>query len=210
MDHKALYPDRNTAFWRLLSGFSTMFKALFGRKVSTNHAHALYGAVVARARDPKFYSDYGVPDTFDGRFEMLVTHLFLIHHRLKDEDANAREISQLVFDAFINDMDSALREAAVGDQTVPKRIAKMTQVFYGRTGAFEQALAEKNPIPALSSVIDRNLFPDGSAGKMAEKLAHYTFWQFRDLEAKTTTTITQNAEAFIGPLLDAELYHVDR
>ena len=107
-----------------------MFQALFGQKHDLKLAHALYGAVVARARNPRFFERYDIPDTFDGRFEMLVVHLFLLHHRLKDEDPRSRKISQFVFDNFIDDMDASLREAGVGDQTVPKRIAKMTQVFY--------------------------------------------------------------------------------
>ena len=139
-----------------------MFKALFGRNSSGPLAHALYGTVVARARDPLFYTGFGVPDTFDGRFELLTMHLFIVHNRLKDEGSDSRRVSQLIFDAFIDDMDSALREAGVGDQTVPKRIAKMTQVFYGRTGAYEEALNGGNSgdiCNSLAQVISRNMFP---------------------------------------------------
>jgi len=138
-----------------------MFKALFGQNNSTRDAHLIYGAVVARARDGKFFDQFGIPDTFDGRFEMLVMHLFIVHARLKDESPVARKTSQLVFDNFINDMDGALREAGVGDPSVPKRIAKMTQVFYGRTGAYENALAGDQPQSELAKVIARNLYPEG-------------------------------------------------
>ena len=141
-----------------------MFKALLGlatrQKASTRHAARLYGAVVARARDPLFFARFDVPDTFDGRFEALVLHLFLLHHRLKDGSDEARAVSQDVFDAFINDMDAALREAGVGDQTVPKRINKMTRVFYGRTGAMEKAIDAENPIGTMAEVMARNVRPD--------------------------------------------------
>ena len=183
-----------------------MFKALFGRNINNDLAHALYGVVVARARDPQFYVNYRVPDTFDGRFEMLVMHLFLLHNRLKDEDQKSRQISQLVFDAFIDDMDAALREAGVGDQSVPKRISKMTKVFYGRTGAYESALMEEDVAGALSQVIGRNLFPESNAPDEMSHLGAYMAWQARDLERKSADDITQKAAAFEGPLLEGKPY----
>ncbi|MEL6751598.1 MAG: ubiquinol-cytochrome C chaperone family protein, partial [Pseudomonadota bacterium] len=150
-----------------------MFKALRTRRNALRDAHALYGKVVARARDHRFFTAFGVPDTFDGRFEMLTVHLFLLHHRLKDEDAKARETSQCVFDCFIDDMDAALREAAVGDQTVPKRIAKMTRVFYGRTGALEEAMAAEDSHAALEEVLRRNIHPDDQKAPDQSALARY-------------------------------------
>lgn len=195
-----------TATKQLLSGFFAMFKALFGRKHHTRLAHALYGLVVARSRDQKFYSTYSVPDSFDGRFEMLVMHLFMLHHRLKDEDDASRAVSQRVFDAFIDDMDSALREAAVGDQTVPKRIAKMTQVFYGRTGAYENAFQSSDPLRDLKEVIARNLHPDQNPPPDVAPLAAYMLWQYRDLAAKSANTITEDQQIYAGPLLDPENY----
>jgi cytochrome b pre-mRNA-processing protein 3 len=184
-----------------------MFKALFGRNTNYELAHALYGAVVARARDVQFYSRYGVPDSFDGRFEMLVMHLFLLHERLKDEDKASRQVSQLVFDAFLDDMDAALREAAVGDQTVPKRIAKMTQVFYGRAGAYEEALKAQDIKNALESVISRNLFPDGDSNGREKALACYMAWQYQHISNLEPGEIVQSAMVFQGALPE-ETEHV--
>lgn len=150
--------------------------ALFSRK-KEQPSKRLYASLVARARHPAFFLDGGVPDTFDGRFEMMVMHLYLVHARLKDDGPNQRQLSQQVFDAFLDDMDAALREAAVGDQTVPKRIAKMTRVFYGRTGAFDNVLEadidrlEKSK--RLAEVIARNLFPDEEHFAGASVLAGY-------------------------------------
>lgn len=183
-----------------------MFKALFGRNVSVDLAHALYGTVVARARAPRFYEEYQVPDTFDGRFELLIMHLFLLHNRLKDEDHGSRQVSQLVFDAFIDDMDSALREAGVGDQSVPKKIAKMTQVFYGRTGAYEEALKSPDISKALAVVIERNLYPDGGSNGAETDLGNYMAWQVHDLVNKSANDITNNEVVFDGPLLQKVAY----
>ena len=183
-----------------------MFKALFGRNVHADLAHALYGTVVARARDPHFYLNYQVPDTLDGRFELLVMHLFLLHNRLKDEGHGSRQISQLVFDAFIDDMDAALREVGVGDQSVPKKIAKMTQVFYGRTGAYEKALQDQNVVGSLADVIKRNLYPDADSKDAEMDLARYMAWQVRNLADKSADDITQSKAVFAGPLLERAAY----
>ena len=189
------------AFMRFLSGFSVMFKALFGRNVNRDLAQALYGTVVARARNRHFYVEFQVPDTFDGRFEMLVMHLFLLHNRLKEEAEEHRKISQLVFDAFIDDMDAALREAGVGDQTVPKRINKMTRVFYGRTGAYEEALQSEDVSAALAPIIARNLFPDGDSNGAETSLARYMAKQAKELDSLQAEAITHQNQIFQGDLL---------
>lgn len=178
-----------------------MFKALFGRNVNRDLAQALYGSVVARARNRHFYVEFQVPDTFDGRFEMLVMHLFLLHNRLKNEAEEHRKISQLVFDAFIDDMDAALREAGVGDQTVPKRINKMTRVFYGRTGAYEEALAANDVAGALEPIVERNLYPEGNSNGAELKLARYMAGQAAALDAMEAKVITHQNQIFQGDLL---------
>ena len=152
-----------------------MFKALMAKRGKRRSAkalsHALYGAVVARARDPRFYRDMGVPDTFDGRFEMMALHIYLLMGRLGDEKA-PDETAQLLYDAFMDDMAAGLREAGVGDTIVPKRLRKMSRVFYGRAKAWDNACADKDPEAALSAVHLRNLFAGeeiktGSASRLA-------------------------------------------
>ena len=133
-------------------------------------------------------------------------HLFLLHRRLKDEDQDSRRVSQLVFDTFIEDMDRALREAAVGDQTVPKRIGKMTQVFYGRAGAYEKALQERQIVEALSVVIARNLYPDDDPAGREMPLARYMAWQVADLSRKGAGEIVRLCNIFEGPLLGEDAY----
>ena len=180
--------------------FFAMFKALFGSSVNKDLAHALYGAVVARSRDPRFYSHFGVPDTLDGRFELLVMHLYVLHDRLKNEKRMIRAVSQYVFDAFIDDMDAALREAGVGDQTVPKKIAKMTKVFYGRVGAYEVALLSQDRVGALQEVIARNLYPDGDAECRAALLSVYMAGEVHNLADRDAEQIVQQADLYQGPL----------
>ena len=100
---------------------------------------AIYGMIVTQAREPLFYRDLGVPDTVNGRFDLLVLHLWMVLRRLKPiEGALA---CQALFDRFCDDMDANLREMGVGDLTVPKRMQAFGEAFYGRAAAYDLALA---------------------------------------------------------------------
>src|SRR5690349_8287815 len=93
-----------------------MLSRLFPMR-QTDHkpaAAALYRAVVGQARTPAFYVAYGVPDTLDGRFDLIALHMFLVLHRLKT-DSLAANLSQALFDIMFDDMDRSLREMGVGD-----------------------------------------------------------------------------------------------
>ena len=101
----------------------------------------LYGAIVAQARSPAFYRDYDVPDTMEGRFDLIVLHLVLLIERLgRDADAG-RGIGQQLFDVFCRDLDANLREMGVGDLAVPKRMRAFGEAFYGRQAAYVAAFA---------------------------------------------------------------------
>ena len=78
-------------------------------------ARELYAGVVKQARQSLFYADYGVPDSLDGRFEMIALHAFLLLHRLKSDNPEAAALSQAVYDVFFADMDQCLREMGAGD-----------------------------------------------------------------------------------------------
>ena len=86
---------------------------------------ALYGAIVAQARDPRFYESYEVPDTVLGRFDLIVLHLALVLRRLREGDAAMSGLAQGVFDAFCRDMDHNLREMGVSDQGVPLQMCRV-------------------------------------------------------------------------------------
>ncbi len=180
-----------------------MLKSLFKRR-KHSRAGDVYAGLVARARHADFYSNNIVPDTFDGRFEMMVMHLYLLHSRLKETSENGRRFSQELFDAFISDMDAGLREAGVGDQTVPKRINKMTRVFYGRTGAYDDIFDSETDIQMqVVETIGRNLFPDASdaakpAKGQATILADYMIYEHGLLSGMSEHEITDQAALFEG------------
>jgi cytochrome b pre-mRNA-processing protein 3 len=123
----------------------------------------LYVAVVEQARRPGFYRRHRVPDTVDGRFELIALHTFLVLHRLTREGDRTRDLAQALFDRLFADMDRSLREMGAGDMGVGKRIQHMAQAFYGRMAAYRQALAGDDA--ALEGALRRNLYgtvPEGA------------------------------------------------
>ena len=112
-----------------------MIFPLFRRRVRPDTISTLYGTIVAQARLPCFYREYGVPDTVNGRFDLLVLHLALVLDRLADE-SQLRELGQALFDHFCSDMDRNLREMGIGDLSVPKHMQRVGEAFYGRARAY--------------------------------------------------------------------------
>ena len=130
---------------------------------------AIYGMIVAQAREPLFYRAFAVPDTVNGRFDMVLLHLWMVLRRLRAARGGAG-LSQALFDHFCGDMDDNLREMGVGDQTVPKRMRAFGEAFYGRAQAYDQAMDAGSE--ALASAICKNIF-DGAKLGQARRLAAY-------------------------------------
>src|ERR1700753_3051744 len=110
--------------------------ALFKSSSVREAAELAYLRVVEHARRPGFFDPGGVPDTVDGRFELICLHAFLYLHRLKRED-DATQLSQMFFDTMFADFDRSLREMGTGDLGVGKQIRRMVEAFYGRIAAYE-------------------------------------------------------------------------
>ncbi|MDR3500383.1 MAG: ubiquinol-cytochrome C chaperone family protein [Parvibaculum sp.] len=143
-----------------------IWKRFFGRSDVEAPAFALYGCIVAQARRPEFYLRAGVPDTLEGRFEMLMLNAFLVLHRLKAAGEPAKALGQRVFDILFDDMDQTLREIGIGDLSVGKKIKTMAAAFYGRIAAYDEALGAADEA-ALEQAIRRNVF-DGLEPKAEE------------------------------------------
>ena len=130
---------------------------------------AIYGMIVTQAREPIFYRDLSVPDTVNGRFDLLLLHLWLLLRRLRTVQS-ATDLSQALFDRFCEDMDDNLREMGVGDQTVPKRMREFGEAFYGRVQAYDQAMDAGGE--ALAAAICKNILT-GTGMDHARRLAAY-------------------------------------
>lgn len=119
-------------------------------------ANTLYNTAVAQSRRPGFYLAAGVPDTIDGRFDMIVLHAFLIMRRLRDAGPDGEALSQALFDEMFADMDRSLREMGVGDMGIGRKVRGMGRAFIGRVKAYEEALEEGGA--ALEEALTRNLY----------------------------------------------------
>jgi cytochrome b pre-mRNA-processing protein 3 len=119
-------------------------------------AELAYRLVVEQARHPAFFVEWGVPDTLDGRFELICLHAFFYLHRLKSERPRSARLGQCFFDTMFGELDRALRESGTGDLRVGKEVKRMAQGFYGRIRAYEAGLAADDSV--LGSAIARNLF----------------------------------------------------
>jgi cytochrome b pre-mRNA-processing protein 3 len=142
----------------------------YSRAAPRGTIEAIYGMIVTQARHPLFYEGLGVPDTIDGRFDLLVLHLWLVLRRLRREERGA-QLAQALFDRFCEDMDANLREMGVGDFTVPKRMQAFGEAFYGRTAAYDIAFGEAGE--ALAQALCRNIL-SGARIENAGRLAAYS------------------------------------
>jgi len=104
-------------------------------------AAKLYGSAVAQARSPAFYEGCGVPDTIEGRFELIVLHLFIVLERLRAEGEEGRQLGQALLEAFVSDMDDSMRELGIGDLSVPRRIKKTAAAVAERVEDYRSAVA---------------------------------------------------------------------
>lgn len=144
---------------------------LFRRRARADTISTLYGTIVAQARLPVFYREYAVPDTVNGRFDLLVLHLALVLGRMQ-ADAQLRDIGQALFDHFCTDMDRNLREMGVGDLSVPKHMQRVGEAYYGRAQAYRAALAPDDQ-KGLIEALKRNIYSNVAGGDAVTRLAAY-------------------------------------
>ncbi|MCP5373508.1 MAG: ubiquinol-cytochrome C chaperone family protein [Hyphomicrobiales bacterium] len=134
-----------------------MFAWFKGRSGTDAAADALYRAVIAQARQPVFYESLGVPDTVDGRFDMVALHAFLVLRRLRRDGPAGQDLGQALYDLMFADMDVNLREMGIGDMGIGRRIKAMAQMFSGRVAAYDAGL-ESADDGDLGQALRRNLY----------------------------------------------------
>lgn len=131
----------------------TFFDRLLGRRNVNEAVRPLYNAVVAKAREPHWYVDGGVPDTIDGRFEMIAAMLSLIVERLELDVDRRQQVAWLV-ELFVDDMEGQLRQIGIGDMVVGKHVGRLIGAFGGRIGAYRQGLKDGR----IEEALIRNLY----------------------------------------------------
>lgn len=143
----------------------------------------IYSQIVAQSRQQHFYRTLSVPDTVDGRYDMIVLHLVLLFHRFQSEDKHVQGFGQQVFDLFFKDMDRNLREMGVSDTGVPKKVKKMVEAFYGRAGVYLPSL-ETGDSENLAQALARNVYAEAENEMKSRDLADYALLCVDTLKAQ--------------------------
>jgi cytochrome b pre-mRNA-processing protein 3 len=176
-------------------------KKLFQEPKLKTDARTLYESAVLQARTPTFYADHHVPDTVDGRFDMIILHVWLVLRHLKTASSGhqkeMQKLGQAIFDVMIRDFDRNVREIGISDVRVGKQMKAMGKAFYGRTAAYDEALAAGN----LPEVLQRNLFgkTDLAPDVLEEKshfLAEYVQKQANFIGSQSPEAILSGKIAF--------------
>jgi cytochrome b pre-mRNA-processing protein 3 len=170
----------------------------FRRGADNSTIATLYGMIVTQARLPAFYADYRVPDTVEGRFDLIVLHLVLLLRRLAREDHPARGLGQRLFDTFCRDLDSNLREMGAGDLAVPKHMRRFGEAFYGRQAAYVAALDAADEWD-FEKALARNIFQTSDIDDRAVRLARYARAALGGLDAQDQGAFIRGEVAFPDP-----------
>ena len=176
------------------------FNRLRNSPASRGTIGAIYGAIVAQAREPVFYADLGVPDTVNGRLDMVILHLWMTLRRLRaigDTDG----LGQALIDHFCSDMDDNLRELGTSDLKVSKRLLEFNEAFYGRARAYDDALTaggQHSLTAPLATALGRNVY-NGQGSDDAVRLAHYVIAAITALDGRDAAALKQGDLRFPPP-----------
>jgi len=162
-------------------------------------ASPTYIALVGAARNPFFFESLGVPDTLDGRFELIVLHLFLLQHRLLDARPKTENFCRELSEVFFTDMDRSLREMGIADTGVKHRIKAMAKAYHGRLQVYAAALA--NDDHHLRVALARNLYGTVAEGDVAMlgRAAQYVTMVHAALQATPVDSILENQLRWPAP-----------
>lgn len=180
-----------------------MIVSLFRQKRRADNRRvvdSIYDRTVAAARQPALYADWGIPDTPLGRYESVGLHMILLLHRTRAQGPEIEALAQDVVDEFFKDIDHSIRELGIGDAGVPKRMKKLSRMFYGRMGAYWSAIDAKDDV-ALAQALSRNIMPGdpASAALDVDAIARYMMRGARHLERQDNTGILAGRIDFLVP-----------
>ena len=136
-------------------------------------ARSLYGSIVTQARSSGLYAAWGVPDTREGRFEVIVLHLVLVLRRLAREGERGSTLGQALTEAFVVDLDDTLREMTVGDLAVPRHVKRAIAVLHERYSTYGNALATPQDNLLAAAVAQRLGTLSGAEGLDAPRICAY-------------------------------------
>jgi len=172
---------------------------LFRRNPLREAAELAYRRIVEQARQPGFFIDLGVPDSLDGRFELIALHAFLYLRRLKREQPDSAPLARRFLDTMFTDFDRSLREMGTGDLSVGREVKRMARAFYGRVEAYERGLAGE--ASGLQAALARNLFGTAPAAPpdCLEVMAAYLHREAAHLDVQPATALLAGQFRFGDP-----------
>ena len=172
---------------------------MFKRREASRQGAFIYNSIVEQSRRPEFYESLDVPDTIDGRFDLIVLHAGLYLPRLKAVKGEGTRLSQAMFDQMFANLETNLRELGVGDMGVPPRMKGMLSAFYGRASAYESAL-RSGDTPALRSALHRNVYRTAEVDPARlDSLASYVRAASESLKAAGDDVIVAGAFEWPAP-----------
>lgn len=128
------------------------------KDVVNNTAMDVYAVLLDRVCEPVFYADYDVPDTLDGRFDLLTLHVFLVmNHLLSENHPQAQDFNQQLFDVMFANMDQTLRQRGIGDMGIPKHMRRMMLAFNGRVHTYSEVIEDEC---RLKEAVIRNIYAE--------------------------------------------------
>ena len=132
-----------------------------------------YLKIVNVSRKKIFYKNLSVPDTFDGRFDLLVLFSIIIIYFLSKFGPKGHMLSQALFDKIFLDLDFTLRELGAGDAGVHIKIKNMVNSFMGRQKIYCTCL-EKNDFGLLKIALIKNVYRNvDSLNDSPDQLSNY-------------------------------------
>jgi len=160
-------------------------------------------AIVTQARQSGFYEGLGVPDTLDGRFEMIVVHMVVVLRGLRGAGSEGKAIAQALFDQMFADMDRNLRELGAGDLGVGRRVKRMATAFYGRADSYEKGL--DGPKGVLEDAVTRNVYGTVSpTSRQVSGMASYIRHEMTSLSKRGASDLLAGRVSFeTSPRLEA-------
>jgi cytochrome b pre-mRNA-processing protein 3 len=177
---------------------------LFRNKERDAQVSRLYDQILVQSRDPVLFLDGRVADTVEGRTDMMLLHLFLLMHRLNNEQGEILELARGVCDRFFAELDRAMREMGVGDLTVPKKMRKIADIYAGCSSAYGNALASSDKTD-LSEALLRNVYGRSEDRRpQAQALADYVRRAASALANVPATSLVSDHIPFPSPPLSLD------
>jgi cytochrome b pre-mRNA-processing protein 3 len=166
------------------------------RRDERQTARSIYGSIVTRARAPAFYAEWGVPDTLQGRFEMIVLHLALVLHRLAAEGDAGDRLARALTEVFVVDLDDAMREMTFGDLAVPREVKRAAAALFDRHEAYRRAVASPQEAALAQAIAAEFAYLDDNRRLDAPALAAYVRGVTTALAAQSSAEVLAGAPAW--------------